>query len=93
MRKESGRQQVVTSDVVSVVTSVPAPPLRGNASGAQELLHVIEEALSWEIEGSGTTLLKTGEAAIIAADLAYPRPLLLPPSNEKHRRKRKRRWW
>jgi uncharacterized cupin superfamily protein len=39
--------------------------------GAQELLHVIEGSLVVEVEGSGTTLLKTGEAGIIAADLVH----------------------
>ena len=39
--------------------------------GAQELLHVIEGNLIVEIEGGGTTLLKNGEAGIIAADLIH----------------------
>jgi len=39
--------------------------------GAQELLHVIEGSLVVEIEGGGTTLLKTGEAGVIAADLVH----------------------
>jgi quercetin dioxygenase-like cupin family protein len=38
---------------------------------AQELLHVIEGALTVEIEGRGKTLLKEGEATIIPADLVH----------------------
>jgi quercetin dioxygenase-like cupin family protein len=39
--------------------------------GAQELLHVIEGNLIVELEGGGTTLLKTGEAAIVPADIVH----------------------
>ena len=39
--------------------------------GAQELLHVIEGVLTVEIEGRGTTVLKTGEAGIIPAELVH----------------------
>ncbi len=40
-------------------------------TGGQELLHVIEGNLVVEVEGAGTTLLKTGEAGIIAANLVH----------------------
>jgi len=39
--------------------------------GAQELLHVIDGSLVVEIEGGETTLLKTGEAAIVPADIVH----------------------
>jgi quercetin dioxygenase-like cupin family protein len=39
--------------------------------GAQELLHVIDGSLVVEIEGGGTTTLKTREAAIIPADIVH----------------------
>src|SRR5882762_514351 len=67
-----GQSQVVQETVVSVVDFGPgsAAPWHMHP-GAQELLHVIEGNLVVEIEGSGTTLLKTGEAAIIAADLVH----------------------
>jgi len=73
LRKDLESQgQVVQETVVSVVDFGPgtAAPWHMHP-GAQELLHVIEGNLVVEIEGSGTTLLKTGEAAIIAADLVH----------------------
>jgi quercetin dioxygenase-like cupin family protein len=39
--------------------------------GAQEVLHVIEGVLTIEIEGRGSTVLKTGEAGIIPAELVH----------------------
>ena len=39
--------------------------------GAQELLHVFEGNVTVEIEGQGATLLKTGEAGIIPAELVH----------------------
>jgi quercetin dioxygenase-like cupin family protein len=73
LRKDlEGQGQVVQETVVSVVDFGPgaAAPWHMHP-GAQELLHVIEGSLVVEIEGGGTTLLKTGEAAIIAADLVH----------------------
>ena len=73
LRKDlEGQGQVVQETVVSVVDFGPgiAAPWHMHP-GAQELLHVIEGSLVVEIEGGETTLLKTGEAAIIAADLVH----------------------
>jgi quercetin dioxygenase-like cupin family protein len=73
LRKDlEGQGQVVQETVVSVVDFGPgaAAPWHMHP-GAQELLHVIEGNLIVEIEGSGTTLLKTGEAGIIGADLVH----------------------
>jgi len=73
LRKDLESQgQVVQETVVSVVDFGPgaAAPWHMHP-GAQELLHVIEGNLIVEIEGGGTTLLKTGEAGIIAADLVH----------------------
>src|SRR5258708_30201777 len=67
-----GQGQVVQETVVSVVEFGPgaAAPWHMHP-GAQELLHVIEGNLIVEIEGGATTMLKTGEAGIIAADLVH----------------------
>jgi quercetin dioxygenase-like cupin family protein len=73
LRKDlEGQGQLVQETVVSVVDFGPgtAAPWHMHP-GAQELLHVIEGNLIVEIEGGGTTLLKTGEAGIIAADLVH----------------------
>ena len=73
LRKDlEGQGQVVQETVVSVVDFGPgtAAPWHMHP-GAQELLHVIEGSLVVEIEGGETTLLKTGEAGIIAADLVH----------------------
>src|SRR6266436_6020464 len=73
LRKDLENQgQIVQETVVSVVDFGPgtAAPWHMHP-GAQELLHVIEGNLIVEIEGGGTTLLKTGEAGIIAADLVH----------------------
>jgi quercetin dioxygenase-like cupin family protein len=73
LRKDlEGQGQVVQETVVSVVDFGPGTEAPWHMHpGAQELLHVIEGSLVVEIEGSGTTLLNTGEAAIIAADLVH----------------------
>ena len=65
-----GQGQVVQETVASIVDFGPgaAAPWHTHP-GAQELLHVIEGNLVVEVEGAGTTVLKTGEAGIIAADL------------------------
>jgi len=64
--------QVVQETVVSLVDFAPgtAAPWHMHP-GAQELLHVIEGSLTVEIEGQGTTLLKSGEAGIVAAELVH----------------------
>ena len=73
LRKDlEGQDQKVQETIVSVVDFDPgaAAPWHMHP-GAQELLHVIEGSLVVEIEGGGTTLLKTGEAGAIAADLVH----------------------
>src|SRR5882724_1631496 len=73
LRKDLESQgQTVQETVISVVDFGPgtAAPWHMHP-GAQELLYVIDGNLTVEIEGSGTTLLKTGEAGIIAADLVH----------------------
>jgi quercetin dioxygenase-like cupin family protein len=64
--------QVVQETVVSVVEFGPgtAAPWHMHP-GAQELLHVFEGSVTVEIEGQGATLLKTGEAGIIPAELVH----------------------
>jgi len=73
LRKDLESQgQAVQETVVSVADFGPgtAAPWHMHP-GAQELLYVIEGTLTVEIEGSGTTLLKMGEAGTIAADLVH----------------------
>jgi len=73
LRKDLESQgQAVQETVVSVADFGPgtAAPWHMHP-GAQELLYVIEGSLTVEIEGSGTTLLKMGEAGTIAADLVH----------------------
>jgi quercetin dioxygenase-like cupin family protein len=73
LRKDLENQgEVVQETVVSVVEFGPgtAAPWHMHP-GAQELLHVIEGEVTVEIEGQGATLLKTGEAGIIAAELVH----------------------
>ena len=67
-----GQGQIVQETVVSIVEFPPgtAAPWHMHP-GAQELLHVIEGALTMEIEGKGSTLLKAGEAGIIPADVVH----------------------
>ena len=64
--------QVVQETVVSVVEFGPgtAAPWHMHP-GAQELLHVFEGSVTVEIEGQGATLVKTGEAGIIPAELVH----------------------
>jgi quercetin dioxygenase-like cupin family protein len=67
-----GQNQTVQETVASIV-EFPA----GSAApwhmhpGAQELFHVIDGALTVEVEGHGTALLEAGEAVIIPADLVH----------------------
>ena len=73
LRKDLEAQgQVVQETVVSIVEFAPgtAAPWHMHP-GAQELLHVMEGNLTVEIEGQGTSLLKSGEAGIIAAELVH----------------------
>jgi quercetin dioxygenase-like cupin family protein len=73
LRKDLESQgQTVQETVVSVVEFGPgtAAPWHMHP-GAQELLHVFEGNVTVEIEGQGTTLLKTGEAGIIPAELVH----------------------
>jgi quercetin dioxygenase-like cupin family protein len=73
LRKDLENQgQVVQETVVSVVEFGPdtAAPWHMHP-GAQELLHVLEGSVTVEIEGQGATLLKTGEAGIIPAELVH----------------------
>lgn len=71
LRKDLESQgQTVQETVVSVVDFGPgtAAPWHMHP-GAQELLYAIEGNLI--IDGGGTTLLKAGEAGIVAADLVH----------------------
>ena len=73
LRKDLENQgQVVQETVVSVVEFGPdtAAPWHTHP-GAQELLHVLEGSVTVEIEGQGATLLKTGEAGIVPAELVH----------------------
>ena len=73
LRKDLENQgMVVQETVVSVVEFGPrtAAPWHMHP-GAQELLHVIDGNLTVEIEGKAATLLKTGEAGIISAELVH----------------------
>ena len=73
LRKDLENQgQVVQETIVSVVDFGPgtAAPWHMHP-GAQEVLHVMEGSLVVEIEGGETTLLKTGEAAIVPADIVH----------------------
>jgi quercetin dioxygenase-like cupin family protein len=73
LRKDLESQgQVVQETVVSLVEFGPgsAAPWHMHP-GAQELLQVIEGNLTVEIEGKDTTVLKTGEAGIIAAEVVH----------------------
>jgi quercetin dioxygenase-like cupin family protein len=67
-----GQNQVVQETVVSIVEFPPGATAPWHIHpGAQELLHVIEGSLVIEVEGKGSSLLKTGEAGIIPAELVH----------------------
>ena len=73
LRKDLENQgQVVQETIVSIVDFGPdtAAPWHMHP-GAQELLHVLEGSVTVEIEGQGATLLKTGEAGIVPAELVH----------------------
>jgi quercetin dioxygenase-like cupin family protein len=67
-----GQHHIVQETVASIVEfpTGSAAPWHLHPS-AQELLHVIEGALTVEIEGRGKTFLKEGEATIIPADVVH----------------------
>ncbi len=73
LRKDlEGQGHVVQETVVSVAEFGPGSAAPWHVHpGAQELLHVVEGALTVEIEGRGTTLIKAGEAGIIEAELVH----------------------
>jgi quercetin dioxygenase-like cupin family protein len=73
LRKDlEGQGHVVQETVVSVAEFGPGSTAPWHMHpGAQELLHVIEGALTVEIEGRGATLIKAGEAGIIEAELVH----------------------
>jgi quercetin dioxygenase-like cupin family protein len=73
LRKDLDAQgHVVQETVVSVAEFGPGSAAPWHVHpGAQELLHVIEGSLTVEIEGQGATMLKTGEAGIIPAELVH----------------------
>jgi quercetin dioxygenase-like cupin family protein len=73
LRKDLENQgQVVQETIVSVVDFGPGSSAPWHMHpGAQEMLHVIEGSLVVEIEGGASTLLKTGEAVIVAAEIVH----------------------
>jgi quercetin dioxygenase-like cupin family protein len=67
-----GQGQMVQETVTSIVEFPPATAAPWHMHpGAQELLYVIEGSLVVEVEGKGSSLLKTGEAGIIPAELVH----------------------
>ena len=74
---------MVQETVVSCRRLVRALPLRSICIPAQELFHVIEGSLVVEIEGGKPTLLKTGEAAIIAVILFISPAMRIPAQLER----------
>jgi quercetin dioxygenase-like cupin family protein len=67
-----GQDQTVRETVVNVLDMPPgaAAPWHMHP-GAQEILFVIEGTLAVEIEGRGTSILKTGEIALIPAEIPH----------------------
>lgn len=67
-----GQDQKVQETVVNVLEMPPgaAAPWHMHP-GAQELLFVIEGNLTVEIEGQGTSLLKSGEIVLIPAEIPH----------------------
>jgi quercetin dioxygenase-like cupin family protein len=67
-----GQRQVVQETVVSVVEFGPgsAAPWHMHP-GAQELLYVMDGALTIEVEGRATTVLKPGEISAIPAEAVH----------------------
>jgi quercetin dioxygenase-like cupin family protein len=67
-----GQGQVVQETVTSIVEFPPGTAAPWHVHpGAQELLYVIEGSLVVEVEGKGSSLLKTGEVGIIPAELVH----------------------
>src|SRR5712671_5749598 len=73
LRKDlEGQSQAVQETVVSVAEFGPGSSAPWHMHpGAQEMLHVIEGSLVVEIEGGAATLLKPGEAVIVAAEIVH----------------------
>ena len=73
LRQEmEGQGQTVQETLVSVAEFGPGTSAPWHMHpGAQELLHVIEGTLTVEIEGRSPTILRTGEAGIVAAELVH----------------------
>jgi quercetin dioxygenase-like cupin family protein len=67
-----GQGQEVQETIVSVVDFGPGSSAPWHMHPrAQEMLHVIEGSLVVEIEGGAATLLKAGEAVIVAAEIVH----------------------
>ena len=73
LRKDLEAQgQRVEESVVSVVELGPGVSAPWHMHpGAQEILYVLEGALTVEIDGQGLSTVKTGECCIIPADVAH----------------------
>ena len=73
LRHDLENQDYTVQETVASIVEFPtgsAAPWHMHPS-AQELLYVVDDALTVEIEGQGKMLLKEGEATIIAADLIH----------------------
>jgi quercetin dioxygenase-like cupin family protein len=73
LRHDLENQDYTVQETVASMVEFPtgsAAPWHMHPS-AQELLCVVDGALTVEIEGQGKMLLKEGEATIIAADLIH----------------------
>jgi quercetin dioxygenase-like cupin family protein len=73
LRHDLENQDYTVRETVASIVEFPtgsAAPWHMHPS-AQELLYVVDGALTVEIEGQGKMLLKEGEATIIAADLIH----------------------
>jgi quercetin dioxygenase-like cupin family protein len=73
LRHDLENQDYIVQETVASIVEFPtggAAPWHMHPS-AQELLYVVDGALTVEIEGQGKMLLKEGEATIIAADLVH----------------------
>jgi quercetin dioxygenase-like cupin family protein len=73
LRKDlEGQAQQVQESVVSVVEFGPGSAAPWHVHpGAQEILYTLDGTLIVEIEGQGTTTVKTGECGIIPADIPH----------------------
>ena len=67
-----GQGQAVQETVVSVVEFGPGSAAPWHLHpGAQELLYVIDGNVTIEVEGRGTTVIKTGEIGTIPAEFVH----------------------